>query len=654
MNDPTRAQAADEAQDPGKEARQAPGWLAGGMLGLFLVLMLKRYAGINHDAVLYMGQGFARRWPEIFSHDLAFMHGGGQERFTLFPRLLDLALQQWNPATVFMWGALFSTLAFAAASWAALGAIRDRTPRFWAWIAVLCLPTGYGFVEIFRYNEPFLTPRPLAEALCLLGIGLMVARKHAWSVVALVAAGLLHPLQTIAVAPLLWCFLIRRDWRWLHLAWIAALGGAAGWLARGWLPMHPFQVIDPAWLALLKDGTAQLFVSSWSAEARQVLAFDLLVLAYAASRSRETFNLLCGCAAIGSLLGLAASWVLVDHLHLALPAGLQVWRACWIAHWFAMASLATFWYRDLRMKAWPRALLLMLALVLARNQLGIAWALLLALYIAWPVLMRSTSAARFERLLGMLFGLGIATVFASYLSLEWARFGMAHHRLDLYAFDRRVFVFPLVPLGLAWLTMAAWLRSSRPARAAMLVFGLLAIGFAAARWDARSPVIAAVEDAALRPDIFGIRLPEDAQVYWAQHGLIGAWMVLQRASYFSPHQIAGQVFNRDLAFDGDRRLQRVLPLIQDDMACQDRSRPIEQRAHCVIGTPALRQACEGAGGPSVLVLPYEQPQAAAGTWTIPDPGTGEPAITWRLYSCASLLQQLAVPDSSSRTPAAST
>jgi hypothetical protein len=291
----------------------------------------------------------------------------------------------------------------------------------------------------------------------------------------------------------------------------------------------------------------------------------------------------------------------------------------------------------------------MLALVMARNQLGIVWALLIALYIGWPVLMRRASAARFERLLGVLFGVGIVTVFASYLSLEWARFGLAHHRLDLYAFDRRVFVFPLVPLGLALLSISAWRRSSSHARQVLLASGTLAIAIAAARWDARSPVIKAVENAALRPDIFGVALPEDAQVYWAQHGVIGAWMVLQRASYFSPHQIAGQVFNRDLSLDADRRIVRMSPLILDDMSCQDRSRPAAQREHCVIGVPALRQACEEPGGPSVLILPYKQPQTAIGTWIIVEPRTGEPAVTWRLYSCASLLQELAVPDEVSRT-----
>src|SRR5690606_21120200 len=65
--------------------------VAGSLLGVALLLLLKRYAGINHDAVLYLGQGLVRRWPEIFGHDLTFVHGGGQERYTVFPWLIEHA-----------------------------------------------------------------------------------------------------------------------------------------------------------------------------------------------------------------------------------------------------------------------------------------------------------------------------------------------------------------------------------------------------------------------------------------------------------------------------------------------------------------------------------------------------------------------------------
>ena len=43
------------------------------LAGLALTLLLKRYAGIQHDAVLYLGEGLLRRSPAIFSEDLAFV-----------------------------------------------------------------------------------------------------------------------------------------------------------------------------------------------------------------------------------------------------------------------------------------------------------------------------------------------------------------------------------------------------------------------------------------------------------------------------------------------------------------------------------------------------------------------------------------------------
>src|SRR5690606_21963209 len=145
-----------------------------------------------------LGQGMLLRWPEIFGNDLAFVHGAGQERYTIFPLLIAKALGVAPPGRVFAVGALVAILAFAAACWVCVRAIVPEGQRYWAWLGVIVLPSGYGMTNTFAYGEQFLTPRPIAEAICLLAIGLMAHRRAWLSFGCLAIAYLFHPLQAIA------------------------------------------------------------------------------------------------------------------------------------------------------------------------------------------------------------------------------------------------------------------------------------------------------------------------------------------------------------------------------------------------------------------------------------------------------------------------
>ena len=100
-----------------------------------VLLLLHRYPGIVHDAILYMGEGLARRSPAVFAHDLFFLHGG-QDQYSLMPSLLGWLLQWWPAPQVFMWGALGTLLLFGAASWFALRALLPNRQRAWAWLGL--------------------------------------------------------------------------------------------------------------------------------------------------------------------------------------------------------------------------------------------------------------------------------------------------------------------------------------------------------------------------------------------------------------------------------------------------------------------------------------------------------------------------------------
>ena len=186
--------------------------------GLATLLITHPYHGIYHDSILYLGQALAQVQPEIMSRDLFFLHGS-QSRYSVLPWLLG-TLSLWLPLpTVFMLGTLASLLLFGFASWHMLSGVLPARQRYWAWIGVIALPSVYGAVRIFSYNENFLTARPFAESCCLLAIGMLARRRWVATGVCLLVAGLLHPLQAVAAGLVIWPWAVMHDRRWLHAAW---------------------------------------------------------------------------------------------------------------------------------------------------------------------------------------------------------------------------------------------------------------------------------------------------------------------------------------------------------------------------------------------------------------------------------------------------
>ena len=615
--------------------------IAGAVLGLTMVLLLRRYAGINQDSILYLGQGLLQRSPEIFAADLFFAHGS-QGQYTLFPRSLAWAFGWATPATVFLWGGLAGLLLFAAAGWYCLRALLPEGQRYWAWLGVLCLPSMYGMAGMFGYHEPFFTPRPIAEAACLVGIGLLARDRWLPAAACIVLAATFHPLQALAATLIVWPWAIMRDRRWLHAAWLAI--PIAALAVAGVKPFDGlFQPIDPTWLADLRQLTGQLFLSEWGQQGLIVLLFDALLLAYASRTLRGPLAIWSTAALAGLALGIIASLILVDGLHLALPAGLQLWRVQWLAHWFAMAGVAAILHRDLQERAHTRALLLALTALLVWMSGGWAWTPFAALYAAWPLLFKQDRHSRLLPLLTGLFAFGLAGMLTAHAASEWISFKLAHYRLDLYPLDRRMLAFPLVALALPLLGVLLWQRVGQRMRWVLLACVLCPLAVVAgSRWDARPPLNMALERHALQPDVFGVPLPLDAQVYWDTDTLLGTWLVLHRASYFNRAQMAGIVFNRETSRDVRVRIDRMLPLIRESLGCEDRSRPREELKACNISNASLRRACAPGAvpGPDYLILPYVQQQPVLGTWTIRDPVTGEPAATYRLHSCGDVMRSL--------------
>ena len=611
--------------------------IAGCLLAGLALFYLRRYMGINHDAALYLGQALLERWPDIFRSDLFFAHGS-QGSYTALPWLVSRAFDFATPGTVFLVGTVIGLLCFAASTWFFLYTVLPSKQRYWALLGVLCLPAAYGVVRIFSYGEPFLTSRPLAEAFCLLGLGLLARKRTILGILCAGIALLLHPLQAIAASLIAWPWLVMQNRRWLHALWLVIPITLLGFTNIA--PFRDlFQPIDATWLADVRGFTGQLFLGTWNVADFNVLAFDAFILTYAWRKLPTKFGAWCLSALIGLALGMSANLILVDWLNLTLPAALQLWRVHWLAHLFAMASVAALLYHDLNNREPARAFCLGLALILVQNA-SWPWLLFAALYVAWLRLL-GTTPSLVKRTLGLTCVLGMLTLFAVYAANEWLPFRMAHYRLELYAVDRRLLVFPLLALGLPLIGVMVWERCSRAWRRVMLFLALMPLLLAGMiRWDARPPMVTSIENNPFRPNMFGPTIPRYAHVFWVGDLYPSVWLTLHRAEFFSVRQLAGAIFNRGTAVEAHQRLDRVLLAMREDLYCQQQ--PLKQREACQLDDEAMRIACQPGPTrrPDYMVLPYHQPQRAAGRWDFIDPATGQPAVSYWLYSCAQVMDDL--------------
>lgn len=613
--------------------------IAGALLGVSMLLLVHRYWGIDHDATLYLGESLRQLRPGIFGKDLYFAYGS-QGEYTLFPWLLARLMAWVDPVPLFLIGGLVGLLAFAWASWACLSALLPTEQRYWAWLGVLCLPTFYGRTVIFGYAEPFLTPRPFAEALSLLAFAFAVRGKKWRTLGCLGVAALLHPLQGLTAGLVLWSWAVIRDRRWLHALWLLlpimalALAGAApfdGLLRR----------VDPAWWAELRGVTGQLFVTGWPQLDYQYMAFDAALLAITWQLRRDGYGQASAAALAGLLIGVGTSLLLVDGLHLVLPTGLQLWRVHWLAHWVAMGGFALLLHRDLSGGARGRAILLGLTGLLAWGSMPWAWVPFVLLYVAWPE-MSTRLRPRTMRLLAGLFGTMALLLMAQHAAMEWIPFRLSGYRLSQFALDRRLLAFPLLAMGLPLLLLHGWNRCAPERRWILLLLVVLPLSATAAwRWDIRTPKRQAVEAAAGRSDIFGHALPEGALVYWHDMSLVAPWLILGRADYYDPQQLSGLAFQRGTIFEARRRIARLSGMLNGLNAC-DADPRIDVTRDCPLPTSTLVRACSPGGGtaPDFLVLPYRLPLPNAGTWRAITPTAGDAANVYWLYGCHEILASL--------------
>lgn len=603
--------------------------LPASLLAIALLLQFHPYHGIWHDAVIYAGQSLARLYPAALRHDLFFAYGS-QDSFSLFPSLLAALVARSSLDQTFLWLTVLGLLAFPAASWTLLRTLLPRS-RFAGLLALLLLPASYGAWGILSYAEPFLTARSFAEPLCLAGLAVLLRGRY-WLAAALCCvAALLHPLQTLPVLVISWLWLLQSDRRWLHLLWMPLLAGLSCVL----VPQLRFLLapMDPLWFQQVWHRNLVVFYSHSGSGDWSYLLKDLFVAVVALRYATEVLRRYLLSMLGAFFLLFCSGLLLADTLHLAWPAGLQLWRVHWVLHWTATALLPWVLLRLWRDPAIERPRLLVFASAVLLGLIPAAASpfapVLMALFVGWQRM--TLVSPRLRTTLALLCGM-LALDYLMPQLLAYTPLGLPPGSTpwtDAVS-EPRLPALLALPIALA----ALWLWRRRPS---MHWLGLPVVAVlltaSSLHWDQRGMLqIAFTEPHSRSP--FGVEMPVDAQVVWLGN-LLPAWSVLHRSYYIQQQQLAGIVFNRATSVEGYRRKDLLTVHDGAGRECRIVVFAKEPYTACKPDDFAVREACmRTRGALTHFVLYYPLRMRARAVW-IPGNGT---VGRYYLYACMDFIQ----------------
>ncbi len=620
----------------------AAGRLALALGFVALWLLARRYAGIAHDATVYVAQGLRQLDPAAFAADL-FFAGGAQDAYTLFPRLYAPLIEALGIAGAAAAVTIAGQLAFVVAAVALVSRLLERPLRWWA-LALLAVSSGYyGGVGVFRIAEPFATARTLAEPLVVAALAFTLARRPGAALLSLVAAASLHPIVAAAgIAVVLPVVLLL--WRApLSRRALLACGGVALLIPSGLLiaplissPSMPFLPValdarfDPAWRAAVVERSPHVFLSQWHAADWSRLAWGAVIVIAAARFLDVPAKRLSYSALAVTIAALAVTWIGVDVLELALVAAIQPWRVHWLLHLLAIllvpVAVAGAWRLGPAGRAGAACIAASACFGRAELAAGAALAVLGLFF--------SASALRAPDWLGER-----ASRFVIVAALAAAAVGL------LFEIQSRVppqyVAYTLPPLerllqtvgtvgALLPVAIAIWLLAHGPVPAASMALAAALLATAGWTWDARNQWQRFIEQEAPQANPFRLALSPGSQVFWRDPGT-PAWLVLRTASWVSPNQGAGVVFDRGTALAYAERIEASEALIAELADCA-----MASPGPCAIEPALARQLCARSDAPDALIVNAPIHGAAGGLeWRLPGALQAGPPSRW-LYRCTEI------------------
>lgn len=618
---------------------------AAGSFALLLLLYLRPYYGIRHDAVLYLGQALSHLDPKNFADDIFFVFGG-QTNFTAFPQLIGELLKHFDAANIFLILTGFALVLFLIGSAALLRTIFPTPQWYWSLLALLIFPPYYGGLSIISYAEPFLTGRSLAEPLALLGLAVYFSNRHVFAVVLAALAAILHPLQATAVFVVIWIDLALRDRRWLFLLLIPP---TLFLLAATGVPIAEKITLryDDEWYSWFSGPNGFVHLRKWPLQDWAVIATDVFIVALVLQNSRGTLRRFATSVLLATIVGLTSSFILSDLFRFVLPTSIQLWRIHWLFHWLAMASIPYVIIREYTKQPTSsgRFYLLLITIAVGISSVGISpnsagnpsqavW-LLIPLYYFWPKF-SARVGRNFPFLLGGAFIIILFILVGKHIAMALLRYDQAEGLREIIRPEFVILSNPL--LGAVLVTAFVWAFNFSPHIKKLLLLLLIpALAYSSLAWDRRSGWTRYIESAEYNPLLFGIQFEPKAQVYWANE-LAAPWLILRRPSYFNSQQMGGMLFNRETAREAFTRYES-LRLVEFQLStCRLMNELNKSETSCWLDKGAIVEVCNRAkGGLDYLILDNDLKENSIGSWSIKGRLNGNRPITYHVYRCQDFL-----------------
>jgi hypothetical protein len=555
------------------------------------------YGGLEYnDASLYSFLALARLHPQSLPADV-FLRFGSQDAYTIFGPLYAAAIRicGLEPAASIL--AFAAQVAFFICCWLFARNFMSARLALLAVGLLVALPSNYGAEHWFHYVENFLTPRQLSEAATLAALAASMTRRDAITAICLLTAILLHPIMATAGIVLLACLHIAIPRP--RVAVVVAGGMALLFLVPILIiPSGVFAPFDPEWLKLSVSGASYLFMARWHAEDWAHLAAPIALLALgAATTSTPRVRNLCFAALLTATCSIAVNWIYVDLLHSVIFTRMQPWRWLWLVECVAVMLLPVVVRDCWRTDQSGRAGLVLLAAtwVLSRSTADpyvasgcVALACLSALTVVW---LKNTQSAR-SVMLGSWLLFICAILFNLSFKFQNVPLNPAGasnvplldpQTVRLWGGDGVLYAFALV---IAWSFIAR--------QASQIGTLLLCVAAAVACWIATPLAWQSWTDFQYTPALhtafaaWRAAIPQQAEGVWPQNPM-GAWYLLERPSYYSRHQIAGDIFSRQKAIEIHRRAGFVASVFQ--------AASLEQTG---LGKPAVKlpSSANGQGAPA--------------------------------------------------------
>lgn len=632
--------------------------LAASLALVALLFMTHAYTGIRHDSILYFGQALLQIEPSTFEKDL-FFEFGSQAQFTIFPRLMAWALEYGTPGQVSMGFTAVGLLLFFAASWALLRTLIPPDARWLAAAGLFTLaafPSGYGAFSVFSYAEPFVTARSFAEPMALAALAVLALGRWGWAFVIAAIAALLHPLQALPALMVIWIDRALADRRWWWLA--AAPFGALVMDLLGFMPFTRYtQRYDPEWLMWIAEPNRNVFLHQWPVQVWGQLAADVFLvwnfarLSSAGSAKRAARALLAA-----FVMAFTLNWVFAEGLRYVFITGVQLWRVHWLLHWFAMATLPISLWMLWRMRApeggWQRTFLLLAVALLGAPagaySAALAVPMAIGIYMSWPVL-NARVAPMWRAAAFWTIPVAVVIAYLRFAVLLWP--GLTKNDLDSLSGPIVLLLHPL-PLIFMVGTIGWWYQtrghswashSPRLIAVSALAASVGFFTFAAQVWDQRDSWSRALETHRYEPNPFGVELAADKQVYWYQE-LITPWLLLHRPSFWNGLQGAGLLFNRGTAQAFAEREKSVGLIEFQGQICNLLIGLSQKKQDCAPETTLLAELCQRhTQRLGYIVMPFVLETPPLATWHVDAISPTDRAVTYRLYSCDSLMAAFPSP-----------